>query len=349
MKSELFGCIRPNSSVTIKGAKNMQVYLLLTEKCNLKCSMCIRGKQDGKNLDFLKLKNSAWINELKQCDIVITGGEPTLHPDFTEIINFMCEHSKTVTVTTNGTVNKYICPDILKDNLFFQVSIDGDMEHHNNIRGHGTYECSINTIKILDSIKAQYSVSSVVNKNNASSMKNLEKELRSFKNMNYWKISYEMPFGSSGFKNMMTTDEWNNFVDEMLSITKFRLKIRKIFPFDLFEKYKDKLEQITLNSQRCNNCGSGNDKIYIYPDLLVYPCTCLTDFPIGSLEDSSLAEILNGEKAALFSCYSIKNDICKNCEYLRYCNGGCIGMSYHWFNELGMGDMRCPKLSEALR
>lgn len=326
----------------------MQIYLLLTERCNLKCSMCIRGRQDGKNLDFYRLKNFSWIHELKEHDIVITGGEPMLHPQFWEIVDFLCVHSKTVTVTTNGTINQNISSDILKDNLFFQVSIDGDKEKHNSIRGQGMYELSMNTINLLDSIGAQYSVASVVNKNNVTYMKNLEKNLRQLKNMRYWRISYEMPFGSAGFKDMLSVSDWNAFVDEIISITQFKVKIKKIFPFELYNKYKDKLEQITQN-QGCNNCGSGNDKIYIYPDLQVYPCTCLTDFPIGSLENSSLYDILNGDKIYPFSCYSVKNATCRQCEYIKYCNGGCIGMSYHWFKKLGMGDIRCPKLSESMR
>lgn len=327
----------------------MQIYLLLTDKCNLKCSMCIRGRQEGNNINFDKLKNFHWISELKQHDIVVTGGEPTMHPQFLEIIDFLCNCSKSVTITTNGTNNKFISSKVLKDNLYFQVSIDGDKEKHNCIRGKGMYECSIDTINKLDTIGAQYSIASVVNRNNMESMEKLEKNLRKLKNMRYWRISYEMPFGNAGFSDMLSSSEWNAFVDKMLSITQFRLKIKKIFPFELYEKYKNKLDQLNQNALRCSNCGSGKDKIYVYPDLKVYPCTCLTNFNIGSLEDTSLNNILTGKEIQKFSCYLVKNEVCKNCEYLKYCNGGCIGMSYHWFHELGMGDVRCPKISESLR
>lgn len=324
----------------------MQIYILLTDKCNLKCSMCIRGCQEGGNLDFDTLMNSSWIDELKQHDIVLTGGEPTLNPRFLEILNFFCKKSKTVTITTNGTINNYIDSVILRDNLFFQISIDGDQEMHDSIRGMGMYERSMQTILRLDNLGAQYSVASVVNKNNREAIIQLESELRRLRNIRYWRISYEMPFGSAGTENMLSAEEWNAFVDEIIKKAQLRLKIKKIFPFAIYEKYKDRLDTMIDRSGACNNCGSGKDKIYIYPDLEVYPCTCLTDFPLGSLRTNTLQEVLNGENAEPFIHYEVNNEICRACEYLKYCNGGCIGMSYHMFNKLGMGDIRCPKIKK---
>lgn len=324
----------------------LQIYLLLTDDCNLECSMCIRGKQNGTNIDFTLLKEMKWLSELKEHDIVVTGGEPTMHPQFVDIVSFLCDHAKKVTVTTNGTINSYLNKGFLHKNLYFQISIDGDAKTHNSIRGIGTYQKSMNTIKSLDAIGAQYSVATVANKNNTEAVKLLAKELKKLNNIRYWRISYEMPFGSAGFENMMTASEWNIFVDEMIDLAKLRMKIMKIFPFDLYDRKKDYLDQIIGTNRRYNNCGSGKSKIYIYPDFQVYSCTCLTDFPLGNLKESNLAEILCGKEIQKFTNYEVKNKICINCEYLKYCNGGCIGMSYHYFKELGMGDVRCPILQQ---
>lgn len=324
----------------------MQIYILLTDRCNLKCSMCIRGRQKGTNLDFDYIKNISWIDELKQHDVVLTGGEPTLNPRFMEILDFFCEKSKTVTITTNGTINNYITPTLLRENLYLQISIDGDREMHNSIRGVGMYERSMQAVSLLDDIGVQYSVASVVNKNNRDAIIRLEPELRRLKNLRYWRISYEMPFGSAGVENMLSSDEWNQFVDNIIEKAQLKLKIKKIFPFEIYDKYKERLDTMINQGRACYNCGSGKDKIYIYPNLEVYPCTCLTDFSIGSLKTKTLQEILCDEKIEPFINYEVNNDVCKSCEYLKYCNGGCIGMSYHIFNKLGMGDIRCPKLKE---
>lgn len=323
----------------------MQIYLLLTEQCNLNCKMCIRERQVGTDLDYEKLKNSEWLSRLGEHDIVLTGGEPSLHKDFFNIVKLMTIHAKTVTITTNGTINSYLSADLLSDNLSFQVSLDGDNTMHDTIRGVGSYEKTMETIELLNAYNAKYSVASVVNKRNAVSMKCLEARLRELSGLKYWRISYEMPFGSAGFDDMFLSEEWNCFVDEIIDIAQLRVRIKKIFPFEVYDRRRDELDAI-YSKNRCNNCGSGLSKIYIYPDWTVYSCTCLTDFPLGNLLEQTLNEILSGKNIDQFKNYKCINPVCKACKYYKYCNGGCIGMSYHYFRKLGMGDIRCPILRE---
>lgn len=323
----------------------MQIYMLITDKCNLNCNMCIRGNNVGNDMDFQTLKDSNFIDKISQDTIVITGGEPTLHSNFTEIVKYICKYAENVAVTTNGTFDYYI--NDLKDekNLIFQVSLDGYKEKHDAIRGEGSYQKTMNTLKKLDVNGAKYSVASVVNKKNKEYIKDLINELKELKNMQYWRVSYEMPFGHANFENMMSVQEWNSLVDYIIKESKFRVKVQKIFPFDLYDKFMKNKDANNSLLNRCFNCGSGRDKIYIYPDFSVYSCTCLTDFCIGNLQESSLKQILYGEKIKDFSNYKIDEGIpCKECEYYALCNGGCIGMSYHFFGEIGKGDIRCPIL-----
>lgn len=325
----------------------MQIYLLLTDNCNLHCKMCIRGRQVGTEIDIDKLKSNNIMNHLSEHDVVVTGGEPTLHSEFVDVVELLCEKAKSVTITTNGTKNDYISKLGHKDNLFYQVSIDGDSETHNMIRGIGNYEKTFSTLNVLEKLKIPFSVASVVSRKNISSMFELEKALEEFECMRYWRLSYEMPFGSAGFEDMMSADEWNEFVDQIIECAKLRIKIQKIFPFELYNKNKDKLDSHIKAGNRVYNCGSAKNKLYVYPDMTVYPCTCLTDFPLGNLNESSLEEILESDNAKRFIEYKIKQEsVCYSCEYLKYCNGGCIGMSYHYFGSLGNGDIRCPKFGE---
>lgn len=323
----------------------MQIYILLTENCNLNCSMCIRGKQKGINLDIDILRKIVGENDFSGHDIVITGGEPSLHTDFVSIVKLMCGISKTVTITTNGTYGDYLDELMQYDNLFFQISLDGNREKHDQIRGKRAFERTWQTLLKLDQLRLKYSVASVVSHKNRNEIFELIPELEELPNMRYWRVSYEMPFGSAGFESMMHADEWNCFVNDLLERVSFRLKVQKIFPFDLYEKRKAELEQTPAGRLRNLNCGSGKSKIYVYPDFKVYPCTCLTDFCVGDLSKKPLTEILSSDQNRIFSEYKLAEEAkCHNCEYKKFCNGGCIGMSYHYFGKLGMGDVRCPKL-----
>lgn len=326
----------------------MQIYLLLTERCNLNCKMCIRGNKAKKELSLADLKTMHSIDEFAKHDVVITGGEPTLCGDFVSIVSFLKDKCKSIAICTNGTADYYVEKDFLDSKISVQISIDGVEHVHNSIRGGQSFARIMKTISRLEELGISYTVSSVVNKTNASCMKSLSDVLSKFKFMKYWNLSYEMPFGHADINDVMLAEEWNAFVDEMLDYVNFRMKTQKMFPFELYEKYQDKLDEL-FKQHRCANCGSGRNKIYIYPDLNVYPCTCLTDFRLGNLRESSLSEIMTTKMALSFADYSVSSDSkCYSCEYLKYCNGGCIGMSYHFFNRIGYGDIRCPKLRKTL-
>ncbi len=335
-----------SASALIKKGNILQIYILLTENCNLNCAMCIRGKQQGIQMNIAKLQAIIENNDLSSHDIVLTGGEPTLHRQFVDIVRLMCGKAKTVTVASNGTNDLHIQELSKFKNLYYQISLDGDIEVHNRIRGENAYERTWNNLLQLDHAKSRYLVASVVSNKNKTEIFNLIPELDQLNYMRYWRISYEMPFGSAGFENMMSAHEWNTFVADLLHKANFKVKIQKIFPFDLYVQRREELEQLPTGRFRSINCGSGKNKIYVYPDFKVYPCTCLTDFCVGELDKQALEEILADEPIKQFTDYKLFEDaVCMDCEFKKYCNGGCIGMSYHFFGKLGMGDKRCPKLN----
>ncbi len=323
----------------------MQIYFLLTEKCNLRCRMCIRGEKQNNEITFNDLKNNGLLETFQSHDIVITGGEPSLCKEFGEIVSAVSDVAKTVSICTNGIKNDYITNDFFKSNVKIQISIDGSANQHDNIRGLGTYEKTFQTVKKLEDLEIPYSIATVVNKSNKESLIDLASELAKLKNMTWWSVSMEMPFGEGSFEQILPVEDWNELVDKLLQNATFKMKVKKLFPFELFDKYKEKLDQMYEQGGLCNNCGSGASKIYIYPDLTVYPCTCLTKFPLGNLKEKKLDEILCSEQTLKFSRYKLEEDSkCYKCEYKKYCNGGCIGMSYQHFGKLGYGDVRCPKL-----
>lgn len=306
--------------------------------------MCIRGKQDGSILDFNTLKTLGFVNEISNDTIILTGGEPTLYSNLLEITEFFSTRAKNVVITTNGTIDINLSAYSHINNLQFQVSIDGDSFVHDNIRGAGTFQKSFTFIKALDKLDFKYSISTVAGRGNIDSFPNLIKDLSTLEKMLYWKVSYEMPFETKNYGSMLSASEWNSFVNQLISIVPFRLKIQKLFPLELYDKNYEKL--CMTMEHRFFNCGGVRDKVYIYPDFTVYPCTCLTDFPLGNLKGQALSEILSSEKSKTFSNYKVDDlSICQKCKYKTFCNGGCIGMSYHYWGQLGKGDIRCPLVS----
>lgn len=323
----------------------MQIYLLLTEKCNLRCNYCIRGKKNNSELSLEKLNLLLQENDFSQDQVLLTGGEPLLHRNFQEIVQICLDKFKYVAINTNGLLLDK--SRIVKNSrIHYQISLDGDKVEHDGLRGNGTFDKVLANLKILDQKKISYNVSSVINKSNCDQILKLIPILYNLKNMKYWKVEPQLPFGCGAQEQCVDVEKWNHIVDLLISKAPFRLKIKKLFNFSVIDNLPEEKRK-ELKNRKLSNCGSCKQKIYIYPDLTVYPCTCLKDFPLGNLQYNSLRNILKSEKAQVFIDYKINaSSKCISCKYFDICKSGCIGCSYNIFGKLGMGDSRCPLIKK---
>ena len=86
--------------------------------------------------------------------IELTGGECTIHPNFTEILDYASQTFNMVAIITNGyqvgkseRIAHAICS---KDNVIVQVSIDGIEETHDIFRKHNNaFREAVNAVKVL--------------------------------------------------------------------------------------------------------------------------------------------------------------------------------------------------------
>jgi len=92
-------------------------YLKLTENCNFKCNHCNIWKQKSKDeLDANNWENI--INNLnthhKPQHVVLSGGEPLMHPQFWHLISLLKNKNIGVTLNTNGSlITKSIAKKII--------------------------------------------------------------------------------------------------------------------------------------------------------------------------------------------------------------------------------------------
>ena len=87
----------------------LYLYLELNNSCNLRCKFCSVAE---KNNDYMNIKLvKKVLKEMKKnciLDVYYTGGEPLLHPDFIEIVNFANDLGIRQTLLTNGLLlNNY--------------------------------------------------------------------------------------------------------------------------------------------------------------------------------------------------------------------------------------------------
>ena len=123
-------------------------------RCNLRCRHCyINPEQHGRKrlpLDRIERWLAVFASRSAGANLVLLGGEPTLHPDLPRIVH--CARRlgfASITIDTNG----YLFNDILDkvsppDIDVFSFSLDGATAATNDrIRGKGSYEVCINGIR----------------------------------------------------------------------------------------------------------------------------------------------------------------------------------------------------------
>ncbi len=149
----------------------------LTYACNLACVHCLSnsGRRDPGELSTAECL--ALIDEFERMRIFyvnIGGGEPTVRPDFWEILDYAVDHHVGVKFSTNGIKITRAAADRLagSDYVDVQISLDGATESVNDaVRGAGSYRTAI---RAMDNLAAAgvtgFKVSVVVTRHNVGEL-----------------------------------------------------------------------------------------------------------------------------------------------------------------------------------
>ncbi|MPY81070.1 MAG: mycofactocin radical SAM maturase [Actinophytocola sp.] len=127
----------------------------LTYACNLTCEHCLSssGRRDPAELSTAECK--AVIDELQRMQVFyvnIGGGEPTVRPDFWELLDYAVSHDVGVKFSTNGV---RLTPERARrlaamDYVDVQISLDGATAEVNDaVRGPGSYVMAMNAMSNL--------------------------------------------------------------------------------------------------------------------------------------------------------------------------------------------------------
>jgi len=127
----------------------------LTYACNLACVHCLSssGKRDPRELSTRQCMDI--IDELQRMQVFyvnIGGGEPTVRPDFWELVDYATAHQVGVKFSTNGV---RITPDIAarlaaSDYVDVQISLDGATAEVNDaVRGAGSFDMAVRALENL--------------------------------------------------------------------------------------------------------------------------------------------------------------------------------------------------------
>lgn len=325
-----------------------QIYFVLTEQCNLSCNHCIRdsspyrtetGEREIVERTLFEIRNS-----FPDALVLLSGGEPTIHRDFREILKYSLDLGLEVTINSNGATSFFTIDSLRPwanySNLSVQISLDGTEETHDRIRGAGSFKRSLKAIGILRSLGIACSVSSTVI--DLRFFDHIEPFLAPLDNLGLAHIAIKRATyagrASSGME--VSTEGWNSKVYALRQQQwQTRILAFPMYDFRRLDNIDDEVLAELQLPDSAINCGAGTAKVYIYPNGDVCSCTCFKDHPMGNLYQQPLGVIFQKNLRI-----EVLDSTCQSCRYFHLCRGGCLGSGYQYSGRLGQPDPRCPKL-----
>lgn len=152
----------------------------LTYGCNLSCVHCLSSSGVRDPAELTTREAIAFVDDLvamKVFYVNIGGGEPTLRPDFDEVVGHALSRRLGVKFSTNGTTmtaaraRRYASLDYLD----IQISLDGASPTTNDpVRGEGTYAAALRAMdRLAEACFGPFKLSVVVTRANAGELPEL--------------------------------------------------------------------------------------------------------------------------------------------------------------------------------
>lgn len=325
------------------------VYLIVTDKCNLKCSHCFVSDSilnNNKELSFNEIK--LIIDDLVKNNVfkvILTGGEPFLRKDIFRIIEYISNKGMAMQINTNGIlITDDVISEILKINhniIHFTVSLEGHNSFlHDSIRGKGNFKKVLKAIKKLSDNNFKVLVNFVVR---SEIIKNIDDIFEFIQKNNIRKFNFARlrPTGNT-LKNMKKFYDYS--LQEYLS---FLTEVQEMQKKQGEKEYVDIMGNATHVDFVGRYCNAGTISCAIRPDGKISPCSFLDGFfekegiELDNILDKGLHWIWRNSKPIEFmrsfknTCSSCDHyDICgKQCPLEAYARGDFFGKSLYCFND----------------
>jgi len=310
-----------NSRGDLNRPRPIHASIELTDKCNFRCVYCYRDSSPQKNHFLLgAISLLGGLKTLGVRTIELTGGEPTLHTQFKDILKYSIENFEVVGILTNGTC---LTEDILKVTQGFerkiaiQICLDGSCKEsvEASTQIEGSYERIVNSIQLVKKYGLPLRIGMVIDA--PSKINEMEKTLLLAKSLgaNSFIVNPVFNFGRGEdvFWNF-SLDDNQKFQEELLRLSS-----------DYKDFFNVEGRNLDISISSFNNCGAGHRTIVIDFDRKIRPCPLILDerLSFGKYTDSYLELFFNyNENLVHFARLTSPNqETCTGCIYYPYCIG----------------------------
>ncbi|MBI2708420.1 MAG: mycofactocin radical SAM maturase [Actinobacteria bacterium] len=315
----------------------------LTYGCNLACVHCLSssGRRDPDELrtdELLRVVDE--LHDLQVFYVNIGGGEPTIRPDFYDVVDYAVSRGVGVKFSTNGST---ITPEKAQrlaatDYLDVQISIDGALAATNDaVRGDGSYATARRAMDHLaEAGFGPFKISVVVTRHNVAELDAFEALAAHYGAQ--LRLTRLRPSG----RGADTWAELHPTAGQQVELYRWLVDRPGVLTGDSFFH----LSALGEPLPGLNLCGAGRVVCLIDPVGDVYACPFVLhpEFRAGSVRDpGGFAHVWRGSELFRSLREPTSAGACASCGAYDACQGGCMASKFFTGLPLDGPDPECVR------
>jgi [mycofactocin precursor peptide]-tyrosine decarboxylase / 3-amino-5-[(4-hydroxyphenyl)methyl]-4,4-dimethylpyrrolidin-2-one synthase len=313
----------------------------ITYGCNLACIHCLSssGRRDPRELSTSEAM--AVVDELHDLQVFyvnIGGGEPTIRPDFYDLVQYCVSRGVGVKFSTNGsTINAERAARLAgMDYVDVQISIDGaDAETNDAVRGAGSYAAARRAMDHLAGAGfGQFKISVVTTRHNVEQLDAFEALADGYGAQ--LRLTRLRPSG----RGVDTWGQLHPTQDQQMSLYRWLIDRPGVLTGDSFFH----LSALGEALPGLNLCGAGRVVCLIDPVGDVYACPFVLhpEFKAGSVRDpGGFTQVWRHSELFTELRQPSAAGACASCGSYDACQGGCMAAKFFTGLPLDGPDPEC--------
>ncbi|MDI6798561.1 MAG: radical SAM protein [Candidatus Aenigmarchaeota archaeon] len=348
------------------------LYLMVwnfTKLCNFKCPHCYENAgaahPNELSIDEKYMVVDQFV-EARGRHIAISGGEPTIHPDFKDVVKYIKSKNLLVSVASNGSrfCDERFTKEIAPYLTFVQLSLDSPFaEKHDEFRNFpGSFEMVRKAARNLNEYGVNVAYAYFVSKSSLPDIPGMI-ELAKIDGVDLVLYDYKC-VGRA--RDMVSEDptpkEREKLYDYLCSFVKGKQKKEKPMVYVIHPRYGVKTIEHDVPQFQASHftpyeipegfgkakmigsfiggCGAGTKKIDLEPDGTLIVCVNMP-IPLGNVRETTIKEVWKSSPT-LWKLRDRNNlkGTCRECEYVKSC-GGCRAEAFGYTGDYLESDPSC--------
>jgi len=324
----------------------------VTYACNYHCGICFTdsGKPHPEELttqealDSVRKAHEAGIH-----DVLISGGEPFLRADLTDILSYMGNLGISARIASNGSLlTEKILQKLRQETLTksFQISLDTvDPEVYAEF--HGVPPGTLQTVLTnLDRIQQTGFHTTVSVRLMPQTFDGIPRLLDMAEKKGWATVTIHLPIHTKRDRGSYRQEEdvfsyLAPVFDHFCALPEHWL-METYIPWaeyhPIIRKFAKKVRIVN------RGCRAGRDRLTLSPTGWLSPCVCLDveEAYVGNIRHDNLEEVFLNSPACDMLRLPEKYGICRDCPHVQKCGGGCRAAAFAISKQLNAQDESCP-------